>query len=61
MSAVGVHIKKINELYAKLRSTNDKQQKDKYRKHIKELEDDLLEYCSWQQLDYKKISRKIVK
>ena len=61
MNAVEQQIKKINDLYKLMRNCGDKNQKDKYRKQIKEHEDDLLEYCSWRGLDFKKICRKIVK
>lgn len=61
MNALERQIQEINSLYKKIRSTNDKNLKEKYCKYIKELEDDLLEYCSWQNIDYKKICRRIVK
>ncbi len=61
MNALERHIKEINRLYEMVRNSDSKNQKDVYRRKIKELEDDLLEYCSWQNIDFKKICRKIVK
>lgn len=61
MDALERQIKKINRLYAEMKNIIDKNLKAKYRKHIKELEDDLLEYCSWRNLNYKEVCKKIVK
>lgn len=61
MNALEKHINEINRLYELIRESKSDNRKDKYRRQIKELEDDLLEYCNWRNIDYKQICRKIVK
>ena len=61
MNSLDKHILEINLLYEKIRETNNSVKKRSYRKRIQELEDELLEYCSWRKLDYKKVYAKVVK
>ena len=61
MNAVERQIKEINRLYEEIRKSRSEEQKAVDRVRVKELEDDLLEYCSWRKLDYNQICTKIVK
>lgn len=61
MKPVEIQIDKINRLYKMIREAVSENQKTIYRRQVKELEDDLLEYCSWRKLDYKEIYAKVVK
>ena len=61
MNALERHISEINLLYEELNNTTNSCRKQWCRKRIEELEAELLEYCSWRNLDYNTIYKKIVK
>lgn len=61
MNAVERQVNEINRLYEMVRDSNSRNRTIIIRRQIKELEDDLLEYCAWRKLDYEKICEKIFK
>lgn len=61
MNSLDKHILEINLLYKKMHETKNIVQKTLIEKRIRELEDELLEYCSWRKLDYEKVYSKVVK
>lgn len=61
MNALEQHIEEINRLYKELKEMTSRNERDRQKKKIKNLEDDLLEWCSWQGIPSKKVFSRIVK